>query len=115
MSNDDNRDQLQPEVSDRRDTDRDTDDRLYYGFRREMEEKGVDQDYFPDKQLENGQYEDTGADTFRNLNDVARCGMDTAMRGGTYSEIRNAMQNDFDRKRNLGFDMDFRNYWPEVL
>ncbi len=113
MSNQDTHEQPQPEVSDRKDTGDYTEDSLYRGFRREMEEKGVDQDYFPDRPLDNGQYRDTGADTFRNLNDVARHGMDTAMRGGTYSEIRNAMQDEFDRKRSLGFDMDFQNYSSE--
>ncbi|MBQ6502906.1 MAG: hypothetical protein IJI57_03220, partial [Flexilinea sp.] len=67
-------------------------------------------DYFPDRSLADGGYEDTGADTFRNLNDVARHGMDIAMRGGTYDEIRKGMQEDFDKKQSLGFDMNFRNY-----
>ena len=102
--------QPQPEVKDRRDTDRLSENSLYYGFRRNMEDKGVDPDYFPDMKLPDGNYGDTGADTFRNLNDVARKGMDTAMRGGTYDEILKTMQMDFDKKRNLGFDMDFRNY-----
>lgn len=109
----DSHDQPQPEVSGRKDNGDHTEDSLHHGFRCEMEERGVDQDYFPDRPVDNGQYEDTGADTFRNLNDVARRGMDTAMRGGTYNEIRNAMQDEFDRKRSFGFDMDFQNYRPE--
>ena len=67
-------------------------------------------DSFPEKSLPDGGYEDTGADTFRNLNDVARHGMDIAMRGGTYDEIRKSMLEEFDKKQNLGFDMNFRNY-----
>ena len=102
--------QPQPEVKDRKDTDRLTEDDSYNGFRRIMEKEGVDQDYFPDKSLPNGEYEDTGADTFRNLNDVARHGMDIAMRGGTYDEIKKGMREDFDKKQRLGFDMKFQNY-----
>jgi len=102
--------QPQPEVKDRKDTDRLTEDDSYNGFRRSMEKEGVDQDYFPDKSLPNGEYEDTGADTFRNLNDVARHGMDIAMRGGTYDEIKKSMREDFDKKQRLGFDMKFQNY-----
>ena len=80
--------QPQPEVKDRKDTDRLTEDDSYKGFRRNMEKEGVDPDYFPDRSLPDGSYEETGADTFRNLNDVARHGMDIAMRGGTYDEIK---------------------------
>ena len=99
-----------PEVKDRKDTDRLTEDDSFNGFRRSMEKEGVDPDYFPDKSLPNGEYEDTGADTFRNLNDVARHGMDIAMRGGTYDEIKKGMREDFDKKQRLGFDMKFQNY-----
>ena len=102
--------QPQPEVKDRKDTDRLTEDDSFNGFRRSMEKEGVDPDYFPDKSLPNGEYEDTGADTFRNLNDVARHGMDIAMRGGTYDEIKKGMREDFDKKQRLGFDMKFQNY-----
>ena len=102
--------QPQPEVKDRKDTDRLTEDDSFNGFRRSMEKEGVDPDYFPDKSLPNGEYEDTGADTFRNLNDVARHGMDIAMRGGTYEEIKKGMREDFDKKQRLGFDMKFQNY-----
>ena len=103
-------DQPQPEVRDRKDTERLTEDDSYKRFRRSMEKGGVDPDYFPDRSLPGGEYEDTGADTFRNLNDVARHGMDIAMRGGSYDEIKKGMRDDFDRKQNLGFDMNFRNY-----
>ena len=102
--------QPQPEVKDRKDTDRLTEDDSYRGFRRNMEQEGVDSDYFPDRSLPDGGYEDTGADTFRNLNDVARHGMDIAMRGGTYDEIKKGMREDFEKKQNLGFDMKFQNY-----
>ncbi len=102
--------QPQPEVKDRKDTDRLTEDESYTGFRRNMEREGVDPDYFPDKSLPDGGYEDTGADTFRNLSDVARHGMDIAMRGGTYDEIKRGMREDFEKKQDLGFDMRFRNY-----
>lgn len=81
-------DQPQPEVKDRKDTDRLTEDDSYKSFRRNMESEGVPAEYFPDKALPGGGYEDTGADTFRNLNDVAVHGMDIAMRGGTYDEIK---------------------------
>ena len=103
-------DQPQPEVRDRKDTERLTEDDSYKRFRRSMEKGGVDPDYFPDRSLPGGEYEDTGADTFRNLNDVARHGMDIALRGGSYDEIKKGMREDFDRKKNLGFDMKFRNY-----
>ena len=103
-------DQPQPEVKDRKDTDRLTEDDSYKSFRRNMESEGVPADYFPDKALPEGGYEDTGADTFRNLNDVAVHGMDIAMRGGTYDEIKKGMLADFEKKQNLGFDMNFRNY-----
>ena len=103
-------DQPQPEVRDRKDTERLTEDDSYKRFRRSMEKGGVDPDYFPDRSLPGGEYEDTGADTFRNLNDVARHGMDIALRGGSYDEIKKGMREDFDRKQNLGFDMKFRNY-----
>ena len=102
--------QPQPEVKDRKDTDRLTEDDSYSGFRRNMEREGVDPDYFPDKAMPEGEYEDTGADTFRNLNSVARHGMDIAMRGGDYDEIKRGMREDFEKKQNLGFDMQFRNY-----
>ena len=102
--------QPQPEVKDRKDTDRLTEDDSYKGFRRNMEKEGVDPDYFPDRSLPDGSYEETGADTFRNLNDVARHGMDIAMRGGTYDEIKKGMREDFDKKQRLGFDMKFQNY-----
>lgn len=102
--------QPQPEVKDRKDTDRLTEDDSYKGFRRNMEQEGVDSDYFPDRSLPDGGYEDTGADTLRNLNDVARHGMDIAMRGGTYDEIKKGMREDFEKKQNLGFDMKFQNY-----
>ena len=103
-------DQPQPEVKDRKDTDRLTEDESYTGFRRNMEKEGVDPDYFPDRPLPDSGYEDTGADTFRNLNAVARRGMDIAMRGGTYDEVKRGMQMDFEKKQDLGFDMKFRNY-----
>ena len=102
--------QPQPEVKDRKDTDRLTEDESYTGFRRNMEREGVDPGYFPDRPLPDGGYEDTGSDTFRNLSDVARHGMDIAMRGGTYDEIKRGMREDFEKKQNLGFDMEFRNY-----
>ena len=102
--------QPQPEVKDRKDTDRLTEDESYTGFRRNMEREGVDPGYFPDRPLPDGGYEDTGADTFRNLSDVARHGMDIAMRGGTYDEIKRGMREDFEKKQDLGFDMKFRNY-----
>ena len=102
--------QPQPEVKDRKETDRLTEDDSYKGFRRNMEQEGVDSDYFPDRSLPDGGYEDTGADTFRNLNDVARHGMDIAMRGGAYDEIKKGMREDFEKKQNLGFDMKFQNY-----
>ncbi len=102
--------QPQPEVKDRKDTDRLTEDDSYTEFRRNMEREGMDPDYFPDRFLPDGSYEDTGADTFRNLNDVARHGMDIAMRGGTYDEIKKGMREDFDKKQSLGFDMKFQNY-----
>ena len=103
-------DQPQPEVKGRKDTDRLTEDDSYKNFRRNMESEGVPAEYFPDKALPGGGYEDTGADTFRNLNDVAVHGMDIAMRGGTYDEIKKGMFADFEKKQNLGFDMNFRNY-----
>ncbi|MBQ6518672.1 MAG: hypothetical protein IJI14_08130 [Anaerolineaceae bacterium] len=106
----DTKEQPQPEVKDRKDTDRLTEDDSYSGFRRNMEREGVDPDYFPDKAMPEGEYEDTGADTFRNLNSVARHGMDIAMRGGDYDEIKRGMREDFEKKQNLGFDMQFRNY-----
>ena len=102
--------QPQPEVEDRKDTDRLTEDDSYNGFRRSMEKENVDPDYFPDNPLPNGEYEDTGTDTFRNLNSVARHGMDIAMRGGDYDEIKRGIREDFEKKQNLGFDMQFRNY-----
>ena len=103
-------DQPQPEVRNRKDTDRLEDSSLYDSFRHDMEQAGIDPDYFPDRKLADGRYEDTGSDTFRNLTDVAGKGMDIALRGGNYEEIRNGMQEDFDKKRRLGFDMDFQNY-----
>lgn len=103
-------DQPQPEVKDRKETDRLTEDNSYKGFRRNMEKEDVDPDYFPDRSLPGGEYEDTGSDTYRNLNDVARHGLDIAMRGGSYDEIKKGMREVFDRKQNLGFDMQFRNY-----
>ena len=106
----DTKEQPQPEVKDRKDTDRLTEDDSYSGFRRNMEREGVDPDYFPDKAMPEGEYEDTGADTFRNLNSVARHGMDIAMRGGDYDEIKRGMREEFEKKQNLGFDMQFRNY-----
>ena len=102
--------QPQPEVKDRKETDRLTEDDSYNGFRRNMEKEGVDPDYFPDRSLSDGRYEDTGADTFRNLNNVAGYGMDIAMRGGTYDEIKKGMLEDFEKKQALGYDMNFRNY-----
>ena len=103
-------DQPQPEVKERKDVDRLAEDVFYTGYRRNMEKEGVNPDYFPDKALPGRRYEDTGADTFRNLNDVARHGMDIAMRGGTYDEIKKGMREDFDKKQSLGFDMNFQNY-----
>ncbi len=103
-------DQPQPEVKDRKDTDRLTEDDSYKSFRRNLENEGVSADYFPDKALPEGGYEDTGTDTFRNLNDVAEHGLDIAMRGGTYDEIKKGMLEDFEKKQDLGFDMNFRNY-----
>lgn len=102
-------DQPQPEVKDRKDTDR-LEDYSYTRFRRNLEREGVDPDYFPERALPGGGYEDTGSNTFRNLNDVARRGMDTALRGGAYDEIKKGMREDFEKKQNLGFDMQFRNY-----
>ncbi|MBQ4514158.1 MAG: hypothetical protein II969_14275, partial [Anaerolineaceae bacterium] len=98
------------ENRDRKDSERPQEDNFYGSFRRNVEKEGVDPEYFPEKTLPNGEYEDTGADTFRNLDAVARHGMDIAMRGGTYDEIRNGMREDFERKQRLGFDMKFQNY-----
>ncbi len=98
------------ENRDRKDSERPQEVNFYGSFRRNVEKEGVDPEYFPEKTLPNGEYEDTGADTFRNLDDVARHGMDIAMRGGTYDEIRNGMREDFERKQRLGFDMKFQNY-----
>ena len=98
------------ENRDRKDSERPQEDNFYGSFRRNVEKEGVDPEYFPEKTLPNGEYEDTGADTFRNLDAIARHGMDIAMRGGTYDEIRNGMREDFERKQRLGFDMQFQNY-----
>ena len=98
------------ENRDRKDSEKPQEDNFYGSFRRNVEKEGVDPEYFPEKTLPNGEYEDTGADTFRNLDAVARHGMDIAMRGGTYDEIRNGMREDFERKQRLGFDMKFQNY-----
>ncbi len=105
LSSAETRDQHVSEDEDSRNTGQLSDDRRYDGFCLDMEQNGVDPEYFP-----NGEYEVTGADTFRNLNDVAGKGMDIAMRGGTYEDILRGMQADFGNKRKLGFDMDFRNY-----
>lgn len=70
----------------------------------------VDPSYFPDHMQETGGYQDSGAVTFRNLNDVARRGLDIALRGGSSAEVKEEMRQDLDRKRHLGFDMDFENY-----
>ena len=102
--------QPQPEVRSRNETDRHRTDYSYREMRHTLEDMGVDPSYFPEQTQENGEYEDSGADTFRNLNDVARRGMDIALRGGSREEVREAMMQDFDRKRKLGFDMDFENY-----
>ena len=47
-------------------------------------------------------------DTFRNLIDISRMGIDIAVAGGTYEEIRNGMYEEFERRRAFGCDMDFR-------
>ncbi len=100
----------QPEVRSRDDTDRHRTDSAYSELRHAADNMGVDPSYFPDQRQDDGGYEDCGSDTFRNLNDVARRGMDIALRGGSAEEVRDAMQHDFARKRQLGFDMDFENY-----
>ena len=100
----------QPEVRSRDDTDRHRTDSAYSELRHAADNMGVDPSYFPDQKQDDGGYEDSGSDTFRNLNDVARRGMDIALRGGSAEEVRDAMQHDFARKRQLGFDMDFENY-----